>query len=188
MMITSRTKLWLGCGALLAALMLTTGGVATGWALASNRAGTQVAMSGVGLVGTQIRTDRDLVSHTSTYSTVAGSAIDIKVPAGKTRLVSATFTTRASCSGQTVHSPCLTRIVARKAGTTTVQQLYPSSTFSAIDSVGTEGRHWATQSVARSKVLGAGTWRVWVQAGSASTDTTLDLSDWHFRADIFARP
>jgi hypothetical protein len=165
----------------IAAVGLFFGGVA--WA--GNGSPTKTFIGG-GLIQTKVVTAIGSWSTTSqmTWQNVHGATLQINVPGGATRLVTARFNAETMCSTLGIEAWCATRVMAHKTGASGSVQLHPRSGVNfAIDSPG--GEAWEGNSMTRSIKLGSGTWTIWVQGMSFGTDGSLDLDDWHYELDVY---
>ncbi|WP_109510211.1 hypothetical protein [Nocardioides speluncae] len=171
--------------AVITAGVLVVGGYAAHAALADHNP-THVTFSGTTVAGVKIATSKTGASVTGpTWTTVPGSGVSVLVPAGKSRLLTATFGGETQCSGPSL-SWCSARIVVRKSGATTPAELNPKSGAGYAMDAGNSTDNWEGHSMDRSGVIGAGSWQVYVQL--AGTDgTTFYVEDWHFRVQIFNR-
>lgn len=147
----------------------------------------EVNMTGKGLVSTAIATETSgtSISGTTTFTEVPGTDVTVTVPSGATRLASATFNAESNCYG-TGTGVCYLRIVAKKAGTTTMVQFHPVSNFFFDTNMDPEG-DYEFRSMQRSRALTAGTWRISVQRSVSNANTSGSLFSTHHRVDMFAR-
>ena len=164
-----------------AAVGLFAGGVA--WAGGSPG---PMALGGGAELQTKVKTSgvNTEIASLNTWESIPGAKVQVKVPAGKTRLLTSRFNAETNCTAENLIAGwCSVRIVARKAGGGTIQELHPrvGSDF-AIDSIGDET--WDGNSAHRSIRLGAGTWDVWVQGLVSGTSGAFRVDDWHFETEV----
>lgn len=165
--------------AILASLGLLVGGIIGGVAYGSHQSG-HVSFTGGGDVSKRVTANSNAWNTTAdnTWQSLTGSGLGLTVPSGKVRLITAQFTAESACTGS---SWCSVRIVARKAGSSTENELYPrSGTDFAFDTASDD--LWESHAINRSIRLGSGSWLIYVQAHTF-TDGNLRLDDWHFHYD-----
>lgn len=119
---------------------------------------------------------------------IPGMVRSVTVPSGTSRLIVATYTAESLCQGANA-SWCSVRIVAiNSAGGIT--ELHPqASTDFAFDAPGTTpGLDYASHARAQTMRLGAGSYRVQVQAarvnGSSTTSPSLRLDEQYFSVEV----
>lgn len=162
------------------------GGVTGGMALADQGADqrARTTFTGGGVVAHRVATSDDIfdTTVTNTWQTVPGSTLAYNVPRGTVRLVTAEFTAEASGRGGT--GGCAARIVARRAGSTTLSELYPRA---GVDFIWAQeenlGRaHAMSRSI---RVVGSGTRYFTVQIQASTVDTLIcRVDDWHFQINV----
>ncbi len=126
-------------------------------------------------------------SSATAWNTLPGSAISVSVPSSG-RLVNARFTAESYCNGPN-SGYCTVRILARNTQTGAIVELNPaSSTDFAFDSdaSGAANDLWESQAIERSRRLGGGLYRIYVERRVTSNSITFRLDDWHFAVELSA--
>ena len=128
------------------------------------------------------RNDVAQVITSAAFVDVAGGAVNVRIPAGTRRMLDARYTAETLCSGP--GGWCSARILVTRtvpAGATT--ELLPASGADfALDS---PGGNWQGHALERtSNYLGAGLYRVHVQAAVVAGATSLRLDDTHLAVEV----
>jgi hypothetical protein len=139
-----------------------------------------------GVSGT-ISDQQRYVNETTAWSTgapafvdVPGAVTTITVPSGTRRMIDARFTAESLCTGSS-GTWCSVRIVVVRPSGVLLELNPRSGTDFAFDSAGPD--NWESHAIERtSPYLGAGTYRVKVQAGVVSA-SSLRLDDWTFAVE-----
>lgn len=160
---------------------LLAGGVVGGVALADHQAGHNT-FTGGGIVAHRVATSTTIVATNShnTWQTVPGSTLSYAVPSGTVRLVTAGYTAESGGYGT---GGCAVRIVTRKAGSTTLSELYPRS---GVDFVWDNSEELdESHAMSRSIRVASGTRYFSVQLlASTAGALTCYLDDWHFQINV----
>ncbi len=129
------------------------------------------------------------VGDFNTWNKLTGSEVTVNVPAGKSRMVTATFSAESSCDVQASGEAwCSVRIMAQKSGGSPVQ-LHPrvGDEF-AFDSYDAD-EPWHGNFVSRSMRLGSsGTWKVWVELQKYAVGKHIGgmfIEHWHFQVETY---
>ena len=165
----------------LAVAIALSAGLLAGITLASHYPG-HISFRGGGQVSTYVVTDEDgwPSSSNNVWEDVTGARVELDVPSGRVRLVTARYNAESSCGAS---NWCAVRIVARKQGSPTKIEFRPrvDNDF-AFDAPG--GEAYEGNSVNRSIRLGAGHWFITVQAQVVGGSGDMYLDDWHFEVQV----
>ena len=128
----------------------------------------------------------------NTWVNVPGMTRTVTVPSGATRKLNALYGAESLCQGSN-GSWCSVRIIAVNASTGATNELHPrSGTDYAFDSPGINtGFEWEGHVRPQSIRLGAGTYRVLVQAarvngGASTTSPSFRLDEQYFNVEVRA--
>ena len=127
------------------------------------------------------------LNETNAWSTGAGAFVDvpgatttITVPRGTRRAIDARFSAESQCTGS--GGWCSVRVLLIRPNGTSIELNPRSGTDFAFDSAGSD--NWESHAIERtSSFLGAGTYRVKVQAGVVAGASSLRLDDWTFAVE-----
>jgi hypothetical protein len=167
----------------LAALALVGGGVAGGIAYA-NHESTHKTFSGGGVIAVRVATDV-IPFNTSVgtaWANLPGSALRYTIPAGKHRLIRASFTAESFVLGEGVPT-CGVRVTANKVGSATLVEFHPRAGGEFAFDSKEDGLGWEANAIERAQVLGAGTWTFRFQA-TTPLGGTCYLDDWYFDIEV----
>lgn len=174
----TRTKIAL---ATLASAGLLAGGAVGGIALADHQPG-HVTFTGGSLVSHRVATSTEIfgTSAANTWQTLPGSTLSYTVPSGTVRLVTAEYAAEAGGYGT---GGCAVRIVTRKAGSSTLSELYPRA---GVDFIWTHAdERDESRAMSRSIRVASGTryFNVQIQASTSNALTCYE-DDWHFQINV----
>ncbi len=143
--------------------------------------------SGTSVTNTQILTQNaawgPVAPAAGTFVDVPGAAVSVTVPAGTSRVFDTSFTAESECGG--TGGWCSVRVVMTFPSGATIELDPVAGTDFAFDSAG--GDRWQSNAIGRvSPRVGAGTYRLRVQAARVSGATSIRLDDWTFKVQSIA--
>lgn len=127
-----------------------------------------------------------LTTAAAAFVPLPAASIVVTVPAGKTRLIKARFSGESACYDAAAW--CSVRIMLQFPSGALLEMNPVVGTdfaFDSSDSGAEGGGSWEAHSIDRSRRIGAGTYRVFVQWGVVGVGTFW-LDDWSFNVEVVA--
>lgn len=125
-------------------------------------------------------------SSSTAWNTLPGSHLSVSVPSSG-RLINARFTAESYCNGAN-SGYCTVRVMAHNASTGSTVELNPasSSDFAFDSNVSASNDMWESHAIERSRRLGPGYYRIYVERRVTNNSIALRLDDWHFAVEASA--